>query len=318
MASINIINNRFIIDRKIGNGAFGEIFIGYDKKTGKLVAIKFEDIRKKGKPNTTLSSGKKTTMLQHEYSIYRDLNVNHGGIIRIPKIHWFGMEGDFNVLVMDFLGNTLESLFMQCGQKFGLKTTIMIGVQILDLLEYIHRYSYIHRDLKPENFLIGINENRHYIYLIDFGLGKRFKNKNKQHCELIKGKKLVGTARYASANSHNGLELSRRDDLESLFYILVYFLNGSLPWQGLPGKTRDEKYQNIKNKKNSITIDNLCQGLPDEFKKFILYVKNLDFRERPDYLYLKNLLLYLLNKNGFEFDYNYDWGMIIANHSYIK
>lgn len=293
-----IINKRFIIDRKIGNGAFGEIFNGYDKKTNKLVAIKLENIKKKpGKP----------IMLAHEFTIYTDLSSNMKNDTRLPKIHWYGIEGDYSILIMDFLGTTLESLFNTCQRKFSLKTTLMIGIQMLDIIEFIHKQSYIHRDLKPENFLIGINENRHYIYLIDFGLGKRFKNINKQHCNLLSGKKLVGTARYASANSHNGLELSRRDDLESIFYILLYFIKGTLPWMGLPGKTRDEKYQNIKNVKNEITVLKLCQDLPVEFMNFISHIKSLKFNEKPNYKYLKSLFIDLLLKDDLKFDYNYDW-----------
>ncbi len=299
-----IINNRFIIDRKIGNGAFGDIFNGYDKKTGKLVAIKLENIKKKpGKP----------IMLAHEYSIYNELNTNMRTNTRIPRVHWYGIEGDYSILIMDLMGNTLESLFNLCKRKFSLKTTLMIGIQMLDIIEYIHQNSYIHRDLKPENFLLGINENRHYLYLIDFGLGKRFKNNNKQHCELQSGKKLVGTARYASVNSHNGLELSRRDDLESLFYNLLYFLNGTLPWMGLPGKTRDEKYTNIKDTKNKITVMELCQGLPIEFTNFINHVKSLKFNEKPNYRYLKSLCTDLMIQNNFRFDYNYDWSTFNPN-----
>lgn len=286
-----LINNRYSIKKKIGKGSFGEVHMGIDKITGLPVAIKLE--HQTNKP-----------MLQHEYAVYQQIRSPTG---RIPKVFWFGKEGEYRVMVLEYLGDSVESLFNHCGRKFSLKTTLQIGIQIFDLLEHLHRHNFIHRDLKPENFLIGTGNNRNYIYMIDFGLAKRFKNNNKVHMNISSGKKLVGTARYASVNSHNGIELSRRDDMESLVYLMIYFLKGILPWQGLPGNTREEKYEAIKQHKNHMNIATLCTGVPEEFYHFLTHVRSLDFKEKPNYSYLRTLLFNISRKHQIKLDYHYDW-----------
>lgn len=286
-----LINNRYVINKKVGKGSFGDVHLGHDKEANNLVAIKLEHKDNK-------------MMLQHEYNVYNAVNDDRH---RIPQIYWYGEEGDFRVMVMEYLGDSLEALFNKCGRIFSLKTTLMIGIQIFDLIEHLHRSNYIHRDLKPENFLIGINNNRHFIYMIDFGLAKPYKNEDTIHMKMHTGKKLVGTARYASINSHNGIELSRRDDLESLAYLLIYFLKGSLPWQGLPGRTRDEKYEIIKRRKIDTTTKALCTGVPTEIFYFLDHVKSLEFKEKPNYKYLRNLLTGLMSKMKYDVDYKYDW-----------
>lgn len=287
-----LINNKYVINQKIGKGSFGDVHIGYHRDTREPVAIKLEHQSKK-------------IMLEHENSVYHE--ICGIGNAHIPKIYWYGNEGEYRVMVMEALGDSLETLFNKCNRHFSLKTTVMIGLQIFDLLEHLHRCGFIHRDLKPENFLIGLRDNRHFIYMIDFGLTKRYKNQLNVHTKMITGKKLVGTARYASINSHNGIELSRRDDLESLIYLLVYFLKGSLPWQGLPGRTREEKYEIIKQRKVNTTTRALCVDMPSEFVYFLDHVRSLEFKEKPNYKYLRSLLVKLFDSNGLIMDYHYDW-----------
>lgn len=181
-------------------------------------------------------------------------------------MHWCGQENDFNFLVMDLLGQNLEELFNLCKRKFTLKTVLMIADQILSNLEYIHFKNYVHRDIKPENFLIGQGKKSHIIYTIDFGLSKRYRDsRTHEHIPLKDGKPLIGTARYASVNTHKGIEQSRRDDLEAIGYMLIYFLKGQLPWQGIRTQRKEEKYQKILEKKTSTGIDLLCKGIPHEF-----------------------------------------------------
>jgi serine/threonine protein kinase len=168
-------------------------------------------------------------------------------------------------------------------------------MQIINRIENIHKHNFIHRDIKPENFLIGSQDKSNVIYLIDFGLSKRYKNpKNHQHIPYREGRALTGTARYVSISTHLGIEQSRRDDLESIGYVLVFFLKGTLPWQGL--KNGGDKYQRIMEKKLQIPTEMLCHNLPEEFALFINYAKSLRFEDRPDYDYIRGIFLKLLGK----------------------
>lgn len=226
----------------------------------------------------------------------------------IPGVHWFGLEGDFNCMVMELLGQSLEDLFTQCNRRFSLKTVLMLADQMLQRIEFLHSNNFLHRDIKPDNFLIGIGKKKHILHMIDFGLSKRFREpKTGVHIPYKDGKSLTGTARYASVNTHVGVEQSRRDDLESIGYLLVYFLRGTLPWQGLNAKTKDQKYEKIKQKKISTSVEALTLGLPEQFTSFLNYCKSLKFDEKPDYTYLKRIFKELMNKNGFDNDYQYDW-----------
>jgi len=187
----------------------------------------------------------------------------------IPKVYWSGTEGDYNVMVMELLGPSLEDLAKHCENRFSTKTVLMIADQLIQRIEFIHAKNFLHRDIKPDNFLIGLNKKAHMIYMIDFGLAKRFRNsKTGDHIPYRDGKSLTGTARYASVNTHLGVEQSRRDDIEGIGYVLMYFLRGKLPWMGIQAKTKDEKYEKIKDKKASVTIEQLCKGYPKEFSKF--------------------------------------------------
>jgi len=223
-------------------------------------------------------------------------------------VHWFGVEGDYNVMVIDLLGPSLEDLFNYCKRKFTVKSVVMLGDQMLSRIEYIHYKNFIHRDIKPDNFLIGVGKKKNQVYIIDFGLAKRFKDpKTGLHIPYRDGKSLTGTARYASINTHLGIEQARRDDLESLAYVLIYFLKGELPWQGLKAKNMKEKYEKIMEKKISTNVELLCKGLPVEFAEFLNYTRDIKFDEKPDYTFVKNLFKKIMDKEKIEIDYNFDW-----------
>lgn len=297
MSGYIMINNKYILGKQLGVGSFGEIYVGIDKSLpsdspDKLVAIKLEP-RNKG-----------IHLLKSEADIYRYLYKDNKGI---PKIYWSGEQDDYNILIIEMLGPNLENLLTITGHQFTLKTVLIIAQEIIKKIQYIHSRGIIHRDIKPENFLIGLHTNE--VYVVDFGLCKFFKKSDNTHIPMSTNKKLVGTIRYTALNSHKGYELSRRDDLESIGYMLIYFIKGKLPWQGICQKEmpREEKYKMIFECKSNTTNEQLCQGLPKEFKVYMDYVKSLDFTEKPNYNYLYNLFTQLFKKNGFAYDNQYDW-----------
>merc|ERR1712019_123990 len=162
---------------------------------------------------------------------------------------------------------------------------------------------------KPDNFLIGLGKRKlNQVYIIDFGLAKKYRDpKTHQHIPYVEHKSLTGTARYASVNTHLGIEQSRRDDLESLGFVLMYFNKGSLPWQGLPARTKKEKYEKIRDKKLSTSIETLTKNLPDEFGIYLNYCRSLKFEEKPDIGYLRKLFKDLFYRMGYEYDFVFDW-----------
>ena len=237
-------------------------------------------------------------------------------VVGVPNVRWYGTEGDYNVMVIDLLGKSLEDLFNECNRRFSLKTTLMLVDQMLCRLEMVHAKCYIHRDIKPDNFLMGRGIYRHLMHVIDFGLAKLFRDpRTHRHIPYKEGKNLTGTARYASVNTHMGIEQARRDDLESIGYIMVYFLKGALPWQGLKAATKKQKYEKIMEKKVSTTLEQLCKNLPIEIRLYFEHVKSLGFEDRPDYDYLKRLFRELFFRKGFTYDNVYDWDLLAQNQA---
>ena len=209
---------------------------------------------------------------------------------------------------MELLGQSLENLFQAQNKSFSIKTACMLGIQMIDRIEYVHSRKIIHRDIKPDNFVIGRGLKSHIVYILDFGLSKKYWSvSHRCHLPFIKGKKLTGTARYASINALSGCEQSRRDDLESIGYIIMYFIRGSLPWQGLKVNKKEDRYKKICEKKKETSAKDLCAGFPKEFEDFVQYTRNLQFTEVPNYNYLRNLLKTILKKGGSTYDFDYDW-----------
>ena len=209
---------------------------------------------------------------------------------------------------MELLGNSIEDIFQKQQKKFSIKTVCMTGIQMLDRLEFVHNKNIIHRDIKPDNFVLGLDNKSHIIYVLDFGLSKKFRSsRTHQHIKFSVNKKLTGTARYASINALKGCEQSRRDDLEAIGYVLMYFLRGSLPWQGLHVHKGEDRYKKILTKKRGTSAEELCKGFPNEFAEYVNYTRNLEFEADPDYKYLRGLLLSVLEKEKQPYDFCYDW-----------
>ncbi|KAJ7284580.1 kinase-like protein [Mycena rebaudengoi] len=261
------------------------------------VAIKFEP-RKSDAPQ-----------LRDEFRSYRTLNGTPG----VPQVHHFGQEGLHNVLVIDLLGPNLEDLFDMCGRKFTVKTVCMAAKQMVTRVQAIHEKSLIYRDIKPDNFLIGVpgTKNANTIHVIDFGMAKHYRDpKTKVHIPYRERKSLSGTARYMSINTHLGREQSRRDDLESLGHVFMYFLRGGLPWQGLRAATNKQKYEKIGEKKQTTPIVELCEGFPEEFGIYMNYVRKLGFEETPDYDFLRELFSKVMKSAGEQEDLVFDWMLL--------
>jgi serine/threonine protein kinase len=288
----------FKLIRKLGSGSFGEIFLAVNLKTNEDVAVKLEPLTSKH------------PQLEYEAKLYQYLRTKDPAAnYRIPRLHYFGTEGEYNVMVIDLLGPNLEELFNLCNRVFSLKTVLMIADQMIQLIEFVHSSHFLHRDIKPSNFLIGLGQNKNKIYLIDFGLAKHYMKKG-VHIPYREDRKLTGTARYASINAHLGIEQGRRDDLEALCYVLLYFLKGSLPWQNLRTNYKHEKFESIREIKLKTPLEILCKGLPHEFVTLIAYCRNIRFEDEPNYSFIRNILKDLFTQSCFELDYQYDWNLI--------
>ena len=317
----DLVAENFVLLTKIGHGEFGEIILSYSLKEKTEVALKKEK-KKKDQKSSPLHTELKAYQTLLDISNTTDISgikpILQLEIQGIPKFYGFGDKGDYYYLIQEFLGPNLSQLLNYCGkQKFTLGTVCLIAMQMLNRIEYIHKRHYLHRDIKPDNYCIGNEENTNTIYLIDYGLAKRFKdNKTNQHIPYREKKEFVGNLTFASINAHLGLEQSRRDDLISIGYNLIYMLKGGLPWQGTKAtkvtkgakgtKVIDKDLKNkIGQKKIQIPNDVLCNGLPNEFLHYLNYCKNLKFEERPDYKYLKGLFGRLL-------------GLVITNYNLKK
>ncbi|XP_009621857.1 casein kinase 1-like protein 11 [Nicotiana tomentosiformis] len=291
----HVVGGKFKLGRRIGSGSFGELYLGVNIQNGEEVAIKLESVKTKH------------PQLHYESKIYMLLSGGTG----IPNLKWFGVEGEYNVMVIDLLGPSLEDLFNYCNRKLSLKTVLMLADQLINRVEYMHSRGFLHRDIKPDNFLMGLGRKANQVYAIDFGLAKKYRDlQTHKHIPYRENKNLTGTARYASVNTHLGVEQSRRDDLESLGYVLMYFLRGSLPWQGLKAGTKKQKYDKISEKKMLTPIEVLCKSYPSEFISYFHYCRSLRFEDKPDYSYLKRLFRDLFIREGYQFDYVFDWTIL--------
>ncbi|GAU94381.1 hypothetical protein RvY_06163 [Ramazzottius varieornatus] len=317
----------WLIERRIAAGSFGTLFIGRHIHTLEPVAIKAERM------------DSSYPQLHRERKFYQVLGggVNVGVAPAqpgIPIIYYFGecsTGHHYQLLIMELLGPNIEDLLQACGGKFAVKTTCMLAIQLLDRMEYIHSkgtdprpcytpYSscrtisvltgILYRDIKSENFLLGRRDgpNANTVFIVDFGLSKEYINPvSRQHVPFNTKKGSVGTPRYMSINALQHHEQGRRDDLEALSYLFLYLHIGHLPWQGLPGSTFAEKCKRILEKKLKLGVEDVCKGAPVEFCKFMKYSRTLEYEEKPDYNFCRQLFHDMIAREKATFDHVYDF-----------
>eukprot|EP01129_Flabellula_baltica_P014255 TRINITY_DN6786_c0_g1_i1.p1 TRINITY_DN6786_c0_g1~~TRINITY_DN6786_c0_g1_i1.p1 ORF type:complete len:320 (-),score=69.29 TRINITY_DN6786_c0_g1_i1:24-983(-) len=292
------INNQWIVIEKIAQGGFGAVYKARGIDSGDIVAVKTERRLNKN-------------YLEKEIELLESLQGNDG----FPLILWHGevddlkqsgKKGSCYVLVMEFLGASLSDLFYKKDKKLSLKTVLMVAVQMISRIETLHEHGIVHRDIKPGNFIMGVGENKRIVYCIDFGLASYYRDYKGEHIPYKERGTFRGTHRYASINAHKKIEQSRRDDLEAMGYVFVYFVKGILPWQNLKYKKANRRVI-IGNKKTEVPLEELTEGLPNAFSEYIRYCRNLRFEETPDYEYLRQLFLSCMEQNNIDHDYEYDW-----------
>lgn len=287
-------HGRFTFAEPLGKGGFAFVFAGWDNLMNENVAIKVENKERK---NASRS-------IKKEYRLLVKLCSYN---CPVPKAIWCGRCEDRRVMVMARQGESLSDFFKLCGKIFSLQTTLCVTMELIVILQSLHEAGVLHRDIKLQNFLTGFMKSSEF-YVCDFGLSDFYVDPtNNQHIPLTKGHSRYGTVRYASLNNHRGIEQSRRDDLESLGFVLIYAAKGSVPWQTIRNEDRRKKWSQVYEMKRRITLDELCEGLPLCFKEYMEAVRALGFDERPDYDYLTGLFQQEYNNQEFTRQTRYDW-----------
>ena len=278
-----LIFKKFRPIKHLCKGAFCDIYAGINILTKEKVAIKVEERYKMDKN------------LETECYFLFSLKG-----IGIPKVISFGHNKEYDILVMPLLGKSLHEIQSTKNFNFEFKDICLMAIQIIERIQWVHSQKIIHRDIKPDNFLIGLDDPN-IIYLIDFGLSKKYRSSiTGNHIKCTRIKKFVGSLRYASINALRLREQSRRDDLESIGYMLIYLIKGKLPWDNIKIDNKRTSYLKFSQYKKNISPELLCNNLPEEFLDYVKYVRNLNFEDEPDYNYLKSLFQIMLNKQGFE------------------
>lgn len=290
-----IIAQDYQLSKQLSTSTSTEIWQATNLKTNEQFAIKFE------------KSSSEHQSLKTEYQIYSELNSgSDSSDLSIPKVHLYGTENNNNFMISDLLGLSLEDTLKKCGGKFTLKTVLMLADQILERLEWLHSKSFIHRHIHPGMFVTGLNENNQKIYMVNFCHASKYLDEEGEYVQFQDAITNIGVPCYSSLSTDLGIQPSRKDDLESIGYMLVQFLKGSLPWtNSSPKEMTDQKIM--------IPIEDLCKGFPEEFENFLQHCRNLKFDDLPDYCKLRAMFKNLYKTKGYGDVYDYlefDW---IAN-----
>lgn len=278
---------QFAVSYKLGSGSFGEVYAGTNLETKEVVAVKIEAV------------DAKTKLLAKEANILQRLG--RGQPPGFVDCFFFGREGNYNCLIMKFLGKSLWDRLQLKGGSFDAADAARMGEQIVRRVEYLHSKGFVHCDIKPENFCFGRDndDERHHVFMIDFGLSEQYFDKDHVDMQELGGF-TGGARRYASINAHRGRTLSRRDDLQAVGHMLLFFLRGSLPWLGLEPCEMGRK-------KEMIPLGELCKSYPNQFEQYLRYARSLQFAERPKYVMLRSLFQQVVEANGNREEYQYSW-----------
>jgi len=287
------IGGKYSLVRRLGEGGFGAVYLGRDFDAGEDVALKLEH------------HSLQPSVLEIEADTY----ANFKSLPGFPQMYWYGDHDDYKIMAFELLGPSLEDLLAYCDGTFSLKTVLMIMDQLLGRFQALHAKGLLHRDVKPQNCLLGTGENGNLVYITDFGLAKEYDrtSKNVGEEDRVVRSCLVGTARFASIQAHQGYAQSPKDDLEALGYMMIYFLKGHLPWQGLRAQDDEEKYRCIMEKKMALSLEDLCSELPVEFLQYMQDVKSLPPGKKPAYRKMQAQFRHLAEKEGIVYDNVYDW-----------
>ena len=289
-----VLSGRYVIKKKIAKGGFSNVFLGEDLRNGRRVAIKIED--------STRRVGR-GSYLRYEYEVLKILRGGYG----IPDVYFYHEEENEKMLVMECLGFAVGSALSKC-KRFSLKTVLMLIEQMLTCLEYVHNKGILHRDLKPGNFLVGEGKNANRIYLVDFGLSRQVRSETSpEFNRTCITSNFEGTSNFAPTAAHDGFDQFRSDELQSLMYVIVYMLKGKLPWSDMPLENGETKNKLIGQRKKEVSVWELCDGLPVEFRQFFTAIQAIKPFERPDYSGYRELFRQLFISRGFVYDYDFDW-----------
>ena len=287
------IFGKFKIIKEEGKGSNSIIFSAKNIINKELVALKIQE--------------KTQNIIDLEKEAYYLFKLKGIGM---PKIISYGYSGKYKILVEELLGKSLKELFKENQNKskrIRLKDMLLAGLQIIDRIEFIHSKNILHLDIKPNHFLVG-NPNNSLIYLIDFCLASKYRSsRTGKHVKFSKNSYFSGNLQFSSINTMKGIMPSRRDDLESVGYLLIYLYKQKLPWDKVISKNKIEFTQKIFEIKKLIPLKMLCEDLPKEMIEFMKYVRNLKFEEEPKYEYLIKILATTLEKIDRVNDFNLSW-----------
>jgi len=300
-----IVGSKYRLGTKIRCGFFGDTYLGTHIESNENVAVKLEPITCED-PH-----------LMHESKIYKILAGAIGA--GIPKLHWYGVEGDFNVIVVDLLGPSLQDLLDECQHHFSLKTLVMLADQMVNRVEYIHRRNFIHRDISPGSFVMGLGEKAKHVHIIDFGLARKYRTaSSEQHIAYEERDTFTGSFEFLSLNAQRGVEQTRRDDLESLAYVLMHCQCGGLPWEKVEAASEKEWRRKVSEVKMRTPIEDLCRNIPHEFAIFLNYCRSLTFEAEPDYSHLRILLKRIFTREGYKYDFAFDWQIVQGTTAFLS